>query len=276
MESQRYLGSLQKTYRETVDRLDSLVSFFELDQRTSDATPHSFGLDELLNDVAFALGLRKDIEENEVLFDTDQSVEKAICYHKELLAKVIYHLVLYVVSSGTGKTVLIRVRLIETSDAKPTLNVEILTKDQIGKGQSDDIDLDLEIARRIVTRIDGQLYHGHRHADYSGMLFTAEVGGVDTFRSGVVVPAHLKNLQALIVDDNEASRAVFEQLTSALGWNVDVAASGEAAMHMIRFKQGVRESYDVILIDWRMPALTVGKPANRFGQCKTAARRRSL
>lgn len=255
MESQRYLGSLQKTYRETVDRLDSLVSFFELDQRTSDATPHSFGLDELLNDVAFALGLRKDIEENEVLFDTDQSVEKAICYHKELLAKVIYHLVLYVVSSGTGKTVLIRVRLIETSDAKPTLNVEILTKDQIGKGQSDDIDLDLEIARRIVTRIDGQLYLGHRHADYSGMLFTAEVEGVDTFRSGVVVPAHLKNLQALIVDDNEASRAVFEQLTSALGWNVDVAASGEAAMHMIRFKQGVRESYDVILIDWRMPGL---------------------
>ncbi len=255
MESQRYLGSLQKTYRETVDRLDSLVSFFELDQRKSDATPHSFGLDELLNDVAFALGLRKDIEENEVLFDTDQSVEKAICYHKEFLVKVIYHLVLYVVSSGTGKTVLIRVRLIETSDAKPTLNVEILTKDQIGKGQSDDINLDLEIARRIVTRIDGQLYLGHRHADYSGMLFTAEVTGVDAFRSGVVVPAHLKNLQALIVDDNEASRAVFEQLTSALGWNVDVAASGEAAMHMIRFKQGVRESYDVILIDWRMPGL---------------------
>ncbi|QPO12907.1 response regulator [Thalassospira sp. A40-3] len=254
-ESQRYIGSIQKTYRETVDCLDSLVSFFELDLTVSDGGFQTFGLDELLNDVAFGLGLRKDIEENEVLFDTDRSVEKAIRYHKELLAKVIYHLVLYVVGTGRGKTVLIRVRLSDETDAKPVLTIEVLTKDQVGERQVNDIDLNLEIARRVASRIDGELYLGHQRQDYSGCLFQANIEGIDEFNSGLVIPAHLKNLQALIVDDNEASRAVFEQLTSALGWNVDVAASGEAAMHMIRFQQGVRKNYDVILIDWRMPGL---------------------
>ena len=254
-DAQRYFSSLQKIYREAVDRADSLVSFFELDYQAKEGSFETFGIDELLNDISFSLGQRKDIEDNEILFDTDLSVEKAIRYHKQLMAKLICHLVLHVIGGEVGKTVLIRVRVNDNKETHPELSVEVLTKDKVGGNASGGINLDLEIARRIAPKIGGELFVDHSNLEKAGIQFRAKVESVDTFRSGFVVPAHLKNLQALIVDDNETSRAVFEQLTSALGWTVDVAASGEAAMHMIRFKQGRREAYDVILIDWRMPGL---------------------
>ncbi|URK19346.1 response regulator [Thalassospira sp. GO-4] len=254
-DAQRYFSGLQKIYREAADRADSVISFFELDFQVKEGSYETFGIDELLNDISFALGQRKDIEDNEILFDTDLSVEKAIKYHKKLVAKLVCHLVLHVIGGEVGKTVLIRVRMTDSEDKLPELSVEVLTKDKIGGGASGGIHLDLEIARRIAPAIGGELFLDHQNLEMTGLHFQASVEGIDSFRSGFVVPAHLKNLQALIVDDNETSRTVFEQLTSALGWTVDVAASGEAAMHMIRFKQGMRESYDVILIDWRMPGM---------------------
>ncbi len=254
-DGQPYVTSLQKICHEAVDRLDSLVSFLELDEVDQARKMNSFGLDELLNDVSFALGRRLDVEENEILFDTDHSVAKSVRCNRELLAKIVSHLVLHVLAGGVGKTILIRVRFIENDASQPELSIEVMTNGMVEVEANGGINLDLEIARRIVSQTGGQLFLGHRHLDFSGVVFRAPVNEVNTFNSGLVVPSHLKNLRALIVDDNESSRAVFEQLTSVLGWDVDVAASGESALHMIKLKQGFRETYDVILIDWRMPGL---------------------
>ncbi|MBX2831210.1 MAG: response regulator [Rhodospirillales bacterium] len=254
-EGKPYISSLQKIFHEAVDRMDSLVSFLELDEVDHTQVTSGFGVDELLNDISFDLGQRLDIEENEILFDTDHSVAKSVRCNRELMAKIVSHLVLHVLAGGVGKTVLIRVRLVGNEVSQPELSVEVMTKGVVDRASMSEVDLDLEIARRIASQTGGQLALGHRYLDFSGVVFRAPVSEVDTFRSGLVVPTHLKNLQALIVDDNEVSRTVFEQLTSVLGWNVDVAASGEAALHMIKFKQGLRETYDVILIDWRMPGL---------------------
>ncbi|WP_430472638.1 response regulator [Thalassospira lucentensis] len=254
-EGKPYITSLQKVCHEAVDRLDSLVSFLDLDEVDPAKKMKSFGLDELLNDVSFSLGRRLDIEENEILFDTDHSVAKSVQCNRELMTKIVSHLVLHVLAGQVGKTVLIRVRLIENDVSQPELSIEVMSNGMVEVETNGGINLDLEIARRIASQTGGQLFLGHRHLDFSGVLFRAPVTEVHTFNSGLVVPSHLKNLRALIVDDNEASRAVFEQLTSVLGWDVDVAASGESALHMIKLKQGFGETYDVILIDWRMPGL---------------------
>lgn len=255
LEENAHVRTLQKIYHEAVGRLDSLVSFLEIDSKHMKENLVTFGLDELLNDISFVLGQSHDIENNEILFDTDQSVAKSLTFHRELLVKIVYHLVLHTVGGEQGKTVLVRVRLLTPDDESSELSVEVLTKDKGARTSIPDMSLDLEIARRITTQLGGELFVDHKYQQFAGTVFKAPVERIATFEAGFVVPSHLKNLRVLIVDDNEASREVFQQLATVIGWNADVAASGEAALHMMQFKHGLGEPYDVLLIDWRMKGL---------------------
>lgn len=247
--------TLQQIYREAVGRLDSLLSFLEMDEQNAKKNAVTFGLDELLNDVSFALSQSHDVANNEILFDANHSTAAAIKLNRELMVKLVCHIVFHIIGGEHGKTILIRVRLEKPMDSSAKINIEVLTEQPSANHGSSEIFLDLEIARRIATQLGGHLYADHKYQESSGIAFTCEIENSDAFESGLAVPAHLKNLRVLIADDNETSRVAFQQLAASIGWNADVAASGEAALHMIRFKQGMREPYDVLLVDWRMEGL---------------------
>lgn len=247
--------TLQQIYREAVSRMDSLLSFLETDEQNAQENKVTFGLDEFLNNVSFALGQSHDIESNEILFDVAHSAKTAIIFDRELLVKLVCHIVLHLIGGEQEKTILIRVRLERPDDSTPKINIEVLTEQPSSHHGRSEVFLDLEIARRIATQLGGKLYADYKYQELTGIAFKCDVENVDAYDSGLVVPAHLKKLRVLIVDDNEASREVFQKLASLAGWNADVAASGDAALHMMRLKQGMGETYDVLLVDWRMEGL---------------------
>ena len=55
----------------------------------------------------------------------------------------------------------------------------------------------------------------------------------------------------LVVDDEGAIRYSISKTLQRVGYQVDVAASGEEALDMLR-----RRDYDVVLTDIRMPGLS--------------------
>lgn len=64
-----------------------------------------------------------------------------------------------------------------------------------------------------------------------------------------VVPATLRGLRVLVVDDNATAREILRGMLERFDWQVAVAASGEAAL------QSLSQPYDFMLIDWKMPGL---------------------
>ena len=77
-------------------------------------------------------------------------------------------------------------------------------------------------------------------------------------------PARLQTLSALVVDDNPAAREILADALGGIAQRVDVVASGREAVAAVK-RQDTTEPYDVVFMDWQMPAWT-GSP--RHGRSK--------
>ena len=65
----------------------------------------------------------------------------------------------------------------------------------------------------------------------------------------------LLGLRVLVVDDNAAAREILSTIARTFGLEVDVAWSGQQALEMVARSAGQELPYDLILMDWKMPAM---------------------
>ncbi len=69
-------------------------------------------------------------------------------------------------------------------------------------------------------------------------------------------PADLRELKVLIVDDNEVARDVLRSALESFGFEVHEASGGAAGIRELeRAREAGDRAYDLVLLDWRMPAV---------------------
>ncbi|NRR31122.1 response regulator [Oxalobacteraceae bacterium] len=68
-------------------------------------------------------------------------------------------------------------------------------------------------------------------------------------------PPELARLDVLIADDSDSARENLTLTARSVGWNPTVADSGQAALDKILARQAKNSSYDVLLVDWKMPGM---------------------
>ena len=66
----------------------------------------------------------------------------------------------------------------------------------------------------------------------------------------------LPSLEVLVIDDDEILLETAKDTLTALGTNADVAESGEKALQKISEKKSAASSYNVIILDWKMPCMS--------------------
>jgi PAS domain S-box-containing protein len=71
----------------------------------------------------------------------------------------------------------------------------------------------------------------------------------------VNVPSSLDNFKFLIVDDSSAAREALKITARSLGWEADAVDSGPAAMLQIQERLNHQKSYDIVILDWKMPKM---------------------
>jgi two-component system NtrC family sensor kinase len=93
------------------------------------------------------------------------------------------------------------------------------------------------------------------------------------FRPNTVPPfaARPASLHLLVIDDEESIRRLVQEILSSEGHRVEAAVSGEAALDLI-----LRQDYDVIVSDWKMPGLNGINLYQELLTRKPAAARRML
>jgi len=115
--------------------------------------------------------------------------------------------------------------------------------------------LGLAICRQIVEQMGGEIRvesaRGKGSTFTCGMHFAAiREGGQEA------MPApHIQALRVLAADDNAAARQLVEEIFE--GWNmpVDLVSSGDEAVAAFGSAAGRDESYDLVLLDWKMPGM---------------------
>ena len=110
--------------------------------------------------------------------------------------------------------------------------------------------LGLAISQRLVALMGGRLQiHSELNAG-SEFWFELALPSQDEVQSTL---SDMTELELLVVDDSAAARGALQQSVLSLGWQADLADSGEEAM-MKAFAK-LSAPYDVVLLDWKMPGM---------------------
>ena len=117
--------------------------------------------------------------------------------------------------------------------------------------------LGLTITKQIVEVMDGRIWVESVEGKGSRFHFTArfDPDRAETVQPSVKRGMDLSGVKALIVDDNQTNRMVFQEMGALWGLISDEASTGKQALKMIQqaFDSGL--PYQLILLDYQMPEM---------------------
>ena len=127
--------------------------------------------------------------------------------------------------------------------------------------------LGLAITNQLVEMMGGRIWLESEEGRGSTFHFTARFGVPrgDLVRREAALPSDLHNLAVLIVDDNDTSRHILEDLTR--GWNMRplAASSGREALGALTAAHERGQVFHLALVDVEMPGLDGFALAERIG-----------
>jgi len=114
--------------------------------------------------------------------------------------------------------------------------------------------LGLAISQRLVHLMGGSLQLDSELGRGSRFYFSLQLGLESPVQAGdaKLLQAQLPALRTLVVDDNPVARELLGRSGRALGLQVELADSGEAALQLLQTRAAQGQAFELLLSDWRM------------------------
>ena len=269
--------------------LNDILDFSKIDAGKMTLELHAFRLDKMMRDVSLIMSSNLGVKPVEILFDIDPAAPKALLGDALRLQQVLINLSANAVKFTPEGEVVVSIRVVERSDTEVSLRfavrdsgIGIAPENQkhIFEGFSQaeasttrrfgGTGLGLSISRRLVALMGGELSLQSELGQGSTFAFTVTLPvSADAADSAPALP--VTGLQVLVVDDNPSAREVLSVMVTSLGWQLDLAASGDQALALMRARATAGQTpYQAIFMDWQMPGMDGWETIHKMPQASAS------
>ncbi len=285
-----YLEKTEGAAKSLLGLLNDILDFSKVEagKMTLDLQP--FELDQLMREMSVIFSASLGSKAVEVLFDIDPRVPYKLLGDSLRLQQILINLCGNAIKFTSEGEVVLRVYLesldsLDSSASQQQARVLFSVKDTgIGIAPENQhkifagftqaeasttrrfggTGLGLSICRRLIVMMGGELHLESAVGKGSTFSFSLPMVVVESMTSPSPSPNNtqeacapwcVSGLPVLVVDDNPVARELMTNMGESLGWCLETAENGEAALARITERNALGRPYRAIFVDWLMSGL---------------------
>ncbi|NWH04852.1 response regulator [Desulfobacter latus] len=270
-----YLNKIQISANSLLGVINDILDFSKIEAGKMKMESIEFNLDEVLENLSTMIATKvREKEGIEVLFNTGADVPRRLMGDPMRLSQVLINLANNAIKFTEHGEIVVSTKVLSQANHVTVLQFSVrdtgigLNKKQIAQlftsfSQADTsitrryggTGLGLSICQRLVKMMCGRIWVESTCGSGSTFYFTAAFKTVrEARRVCHIPPPELRNLRALVVDDNATSRQIFHNMLESFSFNVTLVASGEEGLEEIE-KSVEGTPYDIVVMDWKLPGI---------------------
>jgi len=301
-----YVEKTEGAAKSLLGLLNDILDFSKVEAGKMTLDPQPFGLDKLLRDLSVIFSASVGSKPVEVLFDIDPQAPRRLLGDSLRLQQILINLGGNAIKFTSQGEVVLRVKLEmleSTGDGAPPLaHLHFAVKDSgIGIAPENQhkifagftqaeasttrrfggTGLGLSICKRLIEMMGGEMRLDSAEGQGSTFSFTVPMPVLEADETSPALPApaqagtpapwNAPGVRVLVIDDNPVARDLMAAMGLSMGWAVETADSGEAALQCVAASLERGEPYGAVFVDWLMPGLDGWQTSARLRALTTTA-----
>ncbi|MBF0463233.1 MAG: response regulator, partial [Magnetococcales bacterium] len=277
------LSVRQRNYIQKVNRsadsllgiINDILDFSKIEAGKLTMEAIDFRLEDIFDNLANLVGLKAEERGLELHFDIDPDLPTTLVGDPLRLGQILVNLGNNAVKFTDRGDIVVRVRQEEVEGERIKLYFSVqdsgigMTPEQQGRlfssfSQADSsttrkfggTGLGLAISKKLSEMMGGTIGVESAPGKGSTFHFTAWLGYKRVHSDERLrVARDVAGLRLLVVDDNGTAREILAHMARHLGFRVETASSGQAALACVDAATAAQDPVQVILMDWQMPVM---------------------
>lgn len=265
-----YISKIDHAAKNLLGIINDILDFSKIEAGKLSLEKIPFSTEEVLTNLSSMIALKAQEKDLEFLLLCEENVPDTLIGDPLRLGQILLNLCSNAVKFTSKGEIVVTLKQLERSHSDVRIQFSVrdtgigMTEAQQAKlfesfTQADisttrkfgGTGLGLAISKHLVEQMNGHFEVHSSENNGSEFIFDAlfTIPSI-TEVSSPLPPIDIRGMHVLVVDDNQASREVLQNMLNAMRFEVTLAASGDEAISCISQKE---KPFDVILMDWKMP-----------------------
>ncbi|HEY9068356.1 MAG TPA: response regulator, partial [Burkholderiaceae bacterium] len=283
----RYVRHVQRAAESLLAILNDILDLSKIEAGHLEMECVEFDLDEVLDRLAAVSGLNAEEKGVELVYALPPRLPRRLLGDPTRLGQVLLNLTSNAIKFTERGEVIVSVSQSAREDSAIRLTFEVrdtgigLTAEEIARlfqpfTQADSsttrrfggTGLGLAISRRLVQLMGGEISVDSEPGRGSRFSFNVPFGLPEVAAGAQGGFEQLHGLRVLVVDDNECAREQMADMARAMSLIAETAVDGRTALTTISAADRADRSFDLVLLDWRMPGMDGVEVTRRLAEMR--------